>query len=132
MKLPSDLKILETIYETYHKDYAAFYKDEKTRESKIYVPINCKEIAQTLKTDHDIIFGRLYYHLEKLYGYKHDDGVKVPFFALKVGNDKNCINFPLMASVLAGLQQQHSQFIWATVISLFSFIVSCIALVKSW
>ena len=130
MKVPSDLEILECIYKKYYEEYRSFQREDKTRSSKIYVPINCKEIAQQLNTDNDIIFGRLYYHLENLYGYKQDDGTSVHFFANAIKeNEIHCINFPLMASVLAGMQEEHKKFTIATGVSIIALVVSIISVV---
>ena len=54
------------------------------------------------------------------------------FFALSLERDgskeKHCINFPLMSSVLAGLQHENSRFKLTTWISIIALIVSCVAL----
>lgn len=123
MKLPSDRQILECIFKKYKHD---FVNDsvEKPRSSKIYVPIDCKSIAHELKTDPDIVFGRLYYHLEQKYGYKQSDGARVHLFALKVGNDPKCVNFPLLASVLAGLQEEKRRYLITHAIAVIALIVS--------
>jgi len=108
MKLPSDRQILECIFDRYKGEFAKF-DVQKGRGSKVYVPIDCRLIAKTLNTEHDLVFGRLYYHLEKKYGYERPDGVKVHFFALKAGKDFRCVNFPLLASVLAGLKEEQGR-----------------------
>lgn len=128
MKSPSDLKILKTIYKMYYKEFENFTTGgQNTRKSKVYVPIDCKKIAKKLNVDSDIVFGRLYYHLQEKYGYKRDD-IGVPFFSLKVGNEERCVHFPLLASVLAGLEEEHSKIRWATWLSATAIVVSLIAL----
>lgn len=110
MKSPSDLKILNTIYKMYYKEFETFTLGaENKRVSKPYIPIDCKLIARKLKVDGDIVFGRLYYHLQEKYGYNRDDGSKVAFFTLALAGDRHRINFPLMASVLAGLEEESSK-----------------------
>ncbi len=131
MKIPTDLDVLNTIYDLYHPDFVAFEKGDGSRETKIHVPIDCKKIAKKLKVDPDIIFGRLYYHLNKQYSYKQPDGSNVSFFALKIGNDSKCINFPLMTSVLAGLRQEKRRFWIGTTIAIFALMVSIISLTIS-
>ncbi|MCS2609287.1 hypothetical protein [Halomonas dongshanensis] len=131
MKIPTDLEILNTIYRMYYSDFSAFERGDGSRASKIYVPIDCKEIAGRLKVDPDIVFGRLYYHLEKRYGYKKDDGSNVHFFAFKVGSDSKCVNFPLMTSVLAGLRQEKRKFWIGTAIAVLALIVSTVSLTVS-
>ncbi|WP_218418286.1 hypothetical protein [Alteromonas lipotrueae] len=131
MRIPTDLEILNTIYRMYHSDFVAFERGDETRASKIYVPVDCKKIAGELKVDSDIVFGRLYYHLEKQYGYKQNDGSNVHFFALKVRNDPKCVNFPLMTSVLAGLRQERKRFWIGTAIAVLALIISTVSLTVS-
>lgn len=129
MKPPSDLKILNVIYKLYYEEFKNFAQEsdvQNGRVSKIHVPIDCKMIARELGVDSDIVFGRLYYHLEQKYGYKRDDDNKVAFFSLGVGPDRHCVNFPLLASVLAGLQEESSKFKWATVLSFIAVLISIV------
>lgn len=131
-EIPTDLKILDAIYELHHEDFVSFMSDETRRDSKIYVPIDCKKIAGRLKVDGDIVFGRLYYHLEKKYGYRRDDGTVVHFFDSRVGNDVHCINFPLMTSVLAGLRQERKNFWISTATALAALFFSLLSLGSDW
>ena len=130
VKLPSDYKILECIFEKYQEE---FLKENSTpsRSSKIYVPIDCKLIADELKTDRDIIFGRLYYHLEEKYGYTRLDGSKVKLFALQIGNDTKCINFALMTSILAGLREEKQRHLLTQGVAVAALILSAISLIVS-
>ena len=130
-QIPTDLKILDAIYRRYYNIFAKYTKGDENRSAKIYVPIEIDQIAVDLKVDTDIIFGRLYYHLEHKYGYKQDDGSSVHLFSLRVGDDRHCVHFPLMASVLADLQDQsrkHSIAIW---ISAGFLLLSAVSLVIS-
>lgn len=124
-KIPTDLEILDAIYEFHHDDFISFGPGEKNRETKIYVPIDCRKVAEKLKVDGDIVFGRLYYHMEKKYGYRRDDGSVVHFFDSRIRNEVHCINFPLMTSVLAGLRQERKNF-WV------STAIAVVALISSW
>lgn len=129
MKPPSDLKVLRSIYKTYYREFEAFKLGAvNNRKSKVYVPIDCKLIAGKLKTDGDIVFGRLYYHMQPKYGYTNSDGSKIAFFSMVVGPDNKCVNFPLLSSVLAGLEEENSKFKWATVLSTLALVVSVAAL----
>ncbi|MCH5651192.1 hypothetical protein CCL20_16270 [Pseudomonas syringae] len=126
---PSDRKILRTIYKMYYNDFCAFTIDgPNNRESKIYVPINCERVAKKLKVDKDIVFGRLYYHLQQRHGYKKEDGTLVPFFSLGVGKDIRCVNFPLLDSVLASLHADHAKFLWSFSFSTAAVVISIISL----
>jgi hypothetical protein len=125
---PTDLELLNAIYERYYEIFKSFSKDSPDRESKIYVPIDCVALAAQLKVDGDIVFGRLYYDLENRYGYVKDDGTKVHFFAHQVGKDRHCINLPLLASVLAGLRHENKRYIQTTWISALALIISVLSL----
>ena len=129
--LPTDLKILNAIYEHYYETFVSFSKSDKNRSSKIYIPIDIKTLAEDMGVDPDIIFGRLYYDLDQKYAYKQEDGSNVHFFTLKIGDDRHCVNFPYMASVLAELREKNRKYRIATTIAIFSLFVSVIALLLS-
>jgi len=123
--LPTDVKILNVIYEEYYDTFISFSKNNSDRSAKNFIPVDIKLIAQKLGVDVDIIFGRLYYHLEQKYGYKRSDGTKVAFFTLQAGVvDINCINFPYMASVLAKLRDREKKQSIAKNIAIFSLIIA--------
>ena len=86
--------MLNAIYDRYYETFASFARDEPSRSAKIMVPIDIEALARDMDVDPDIIFGRLYYHLEKKHGYRRDDGSMVHLFALKASEDHHCINFP--------------------------------------
>jgi hypothetical protein len=67
-KIPTDLKILGVIYDNYYNTFRDYDDANKTRSSKIYVPVDIALLAKALDIDVDIIFGRLYYHLNEKYG----------------------------------------------------------------
>ncbi|WP_230850558.1 hypothetical protein, partial [Vibrio harveyi] len=62
-KNPTDLELLECIYNHYRAEFALYDSDETIRAGKVYVPIDCKLIAGKLGADPELVFGRLYYHL---------------------------------------------------------------------
>jgi hypothetical protein len=131
MKIPTDLKVLSTIYKLYYEEFKNHSREpdiENGRQSKIFVPIDCKMIAKELDVDGDIVFGRLYYHLEKKHGYTRSDGSNVAFFSLMVGADRHCVNFPLLVSVLAGLKEDSSKFQLSTWLSAFAVLIAAVAL----
>lgn len=130
-KSPTDLQILDSIYERYYDVYAAYSEENGSRSSKIYVPIDIPKLAKDMGVDVDIIFGRLYYHLNQKYGYKQDNGSHVYFFTPKAGGDSNCINFPYLASVLASLRDESRKYRVATWIAVCSLILSIVALLVS-
>lgn len=130
-KLPSDRKLLQEIYARYPGRFSDYSETNPTRASKVFVPIDIPAIAAHFKTDVDLIFGRLYYHLQEKYGHKRPDGVAVAFFTPVAGQDRNCVNMPLLAAILAGMQEEHSRHLWALGISIASLIVSVVALTLS-
>ncbi len=121
--IPTDLELLNAIYYRYYETFARYSDDESSRSSKIFVPIDIDQIANSMKIDSDIIFGRLYYHLEEKYGYKQEgSGSTVHFFAMAVGKDHHCINFPYAASVLADLRNENRKFQISTSIACLLFL----------
>ena len=130
-KNPTDLKILQAIYDRYYDTFRAYPDGSRGRGSKILVPIDVKEIAGSLDVDPDIVFGRLYYHLNDRFRYKREDGSRVEFFALAAGDDRHCVNFPYLASVLADLQNQNRKYLITTVIAGFSLIIAIISILIS-
>ncbi|MEZ1316906.1 hypothetical protein QIW53_12850 [Pseudomonas fluorescens] len=135
MKTPSDLKVLDIIYKRYYEEFAnhSLEKDvQNGRRTKIFVPVDCKMIAKELNVDSDIVFGRLHYHMQHKYGYTNEDGSKVAFYTPIAGEEQRCVNFPLLASVLAGLQQENSKFLWATMMSGIALAVSIAVPLAGW
>jgi hypothetical protein len=122
----SDRLMLKNIYSLYLEEFKKF--DESNRVNKIYVPIDCKLVAKKLNMDTDIFFGRLYYHLEKKYGYKQADGSAVNLFCLEIDGDRHVVNFPLLSAVLAEQEQSFIRFSAPIVLSLVALSVSLIAL----
>jgi hypothetical protein len=134
-RLPTDLEILNTIYEEYYEEYEKFDRGQSTRKIKVYVPLDIAKIAEKLGTEKDIVYGRLNYHLNKKYSYKKDDekGSKVLFFAHTEMTDdpeleKDHIQFPYMASVLADLRQEHGKAWRAYRLAVASLIISLVSL----
>lgn len=125
---PTDLQILEEIFRRYYSDFSAYSTESPNRATKIYVPINILELAEHFGIDGDIIFGRLYYHLESKYGSIQPDGARICFFILKAGEDKHAVQFPLLASVIADLREARKKHLIATWLSVAALIVSAISI----
>ncbi|HAU0215230.1 TPA: hypothetical protein JBF21_07050 [Legionella pneumophila] len=124
LKLPSDYQILKAIYKLYLKEFINYSNKEKARDNKVYVPIDCKKIAEHLNVDPDMVFGRLHYYLTDKYSYKKNDGSMVYLFTTFELKEKNCINFPLMTSILAGMYQDKLRFNLSTWVSIGGAILS--------
>lgn len=126
--IPSDRKILKKIY----NDYFKIYKDKETeREAKIYVPIDVRRVARELHTEGDIVFGRLYYFIGPKYHYKKDDGMEVFLFMWATENEHHLIHFPMLAAVLAGLDEEYRWNFWAIGIAISSLTVSTVSIIMS-
>ena len=115
---PTDSEILKKIHDRYYEDFCSFDESNKSRSTKIYVPVDCAALAGEFHADTDIIFGGLYYHLDKKYGYTQDDGVRVPLFSMRVGGDAHLVHFPLLSAVLAELELSHFRFILPLTLSM--------------
>jgi hypothetical protein len=87
-----------------------------------FVPIDIDAVASQLGTDGYIVFGRLYHNLDPKYAPPKEEGKPTKhLFSGVVGDEVNCVNFPMLEAVLAGLWQQHSRdqlALWAAVFSL--------------
>src|SRR6185437_6906692 len=127
-KLPTDLQILEDIYKSYYPVFELFTKETPDRSSKNYVPIDIKQIARHFDIDADIVFGRLYYYLDKKYGFVQSDGTKVPFFTVQAGKDRHAIQFPLLSSVLAQMREERNKHLWGITLSVIAIIISAVSL----
>jgi hypothetical protein len=121
--LPTDLRLLDAIYRSHVAAFSEFSEENKTRGTKIWMPIDIEALAKRFGTDPDMIFGRLYYHLNG----KHRQPMKdetLEFFQLRVGPDRHCVNFPFLASVLADLREERRRFVVATRIAALSLVIS--------
>jgi hypothetical protein len=99
-----------------------------SRQTKVFLPIDIPAIAAELGVDVNSVFGRLYFHLDPQYAEPEDAARNRPrksFFTPRLGPDvegeTNCINFPFLEAVLAGLWQQRNRdrwTFWIAVVSL--------------
>jgi hypothetical protein len=135
-KNPTDLEMLQRIFDDYHETYVAAQLDP-TKEDKIHVAIDFFRLGESLGCDPALLFGRIYYHLEKKYGYVKKEQTdtqpeeRVVFFGLAVGQQLRCVNFPYMTSVLAQLQDEDRKYTGGRDISIAALCVSCFAVVIS-
>jgi hypothetical protein len=124
---PTDLELLNAIHDRYYDAFASYDPQHPSRDSKNYIPIDIKEIAKQFGVDSDIVFGRLYYHLEQKYGYRLDDNSHVHFFAPRIGKDIHCVHFSYLSSVLADLRDENRKYRLATTIAIISLFLSVIS-----
>ncbi|SNS43932.1 hypothetical protein SAMN05421640_0146 [Ekhidna lutea] len=135
MKLPTDIQILEKIYKAHKNDFEQYENDNSIRDNKIFVRVDLLKIAQELKVDKDIVFGRLYYHLNHKFNYQNAGNSHVKLFINRgdYGKDEKGheINFPYMTSILAGMQYERRKYQMATIIAIISLAVSTISVTIS-
>lgn len=126
--IPTDEILLATIYKRNLKAFSDWSEENKTRVTKIWVPIDVEWLGKKFGCDPDLIFGRLYYHMNEKYGSKTGDGQDVNFFNMRLANDRHVVNFPLLTSVLADLQDSRKRFIISTRVAALSLVVSSISI----
>ena len=126
--IPTDEHLLTHIYRTYLKTFSDWSEENKTRVAKIWVPIDIDVMSKKYRCDPDLIFGRLYYHMNEKYGSTTGDGQEVNFFNMRLANDRHVVNFPLLTSVLANLQDERKRFIISTRLAALSLVVSAISI----
>lgn len=131
--LPTDLQILDAIYERYYDTFRTYGNPGGAlpRGSKAFVPIDIEQIAADFNVDRDIVFGRLYYHLDQKHRYRQDDGSLVSLFTLEAAGDRYCVNFPMLSSVLASLRDDQRKHRGALAIAIASLVLSIVSIIVS-
>ena len=135
-RVPTDREILETIYSGYEVKYKEVSSglDSEASDNRIYIPVDLAAVAAELGVDGNLVFGRLYYYLDRRYAYRSErDGAWTHLLWLRFDRPegRHWINFPLMTSVLAGLQEDHHRVQWTRRLAVGSFAVSFAALALS-
>jgi hypothetical protein len=127
---PTDFELLKAVYELHRDEYRA-----TGPAAPIFLPINIPQIATNLGVADQIVFGRLYYHLDLKYAQEPDPAAgrtaRKSFFAKQVGDLVNAINFPLLEAVLAGLWQERRRNLWVSTTAVVSIGISIAALIVS-
>ncbi len=122
----TDLKLLETIQKEYANDYIKNMEDANNgvRNTRFYIPIDCQKVAKKMKADGEIVFNRLYFHLNNKYSYKDMNDNPVYFFVFEIDGLKHCINYGYLCSVLADLKDKKFKENLALSFSIISIIIS--------
>jgi len=123
MKKPSNITdriLLKRIYDLYYQDFCNLQKTKNT----IYIPIDCVFVGESLGIEPQIVWGRLYYHLDKKYSFKQENDSWVKLILLANDEGKNPIHFPLLSSILAELEQSYYRFTLPIYISSFALLIS--------
>ncbi len=130
--LPTDLEILDEIYERYHDEYVNFKGKTAQRPAKNFVPIDVQAIANALRVDADIVFSRLYYHLQEKHAIDEKNRVGgapggVSFYMKYDGG--HLVNFPLLTSVLAALRDDERKYRNDRLLSIVAIAISVVAII---
>ncbi len=123
-KLWTDRYVLQCIFDMYRSSYPGAKTASCSRENDPYVSIDVAAIARKLDCNPELLFGRLYYHLDRKYRYKQEDGALDALFHIQVGDKRHAVQFPYLASILAGLNQEFRRQWVPLGVSLFSLGVS--------
>ena len=62
---------------------------------------------------------------------KQDNGAIVELFFLNFQNKGPAVRFPFLASILAGLEEEHSKVFWSIVFSVTALVLSLISLASN-
>jgi hypothetical protein len=112
LRPPSDFRLLKAIHEHHRADYIA-HAGGSLRGRSVFVPVDIPAVARSLRSTEDVVFGRLYYHLEQRYGEEKRAGEpRKAFFTPVAGDMRNCVNFPVLEAVLAGLWDDRNRDRW--------------------
>ena len=125
----TDREILQCVFDIYRASYLGDRGETGKLENSVYLSIDLAEVATRLNTDSHLLFGRLYYSMDKKHRYTQDDGRKVHLFAPVVGSERNCVNFPYLTAILAEQRQENWKYRLTLTLSIAAVILSIIGLV---
>jgi len=129
---PTDFELLRAIYAQHEHEYGHGKVTPAGQKTEVLVPIDIPAIAAKLGVDVASVYGRLYYHLDRLYGEEPQPGrPRKAFFAPRAGQEQNCVNFPLLEAVLAGLWQERRRNLWTSALAVASIAISVASLIVS-
>jgi hypothetical protein len=126
--LPSDRAILKRIYQMYEVEYPGSPEDGTRGENDPYLSIDIPSVAKKIGCSPEMLFGRLYYHLDQKHRYKQDDGSVVPLFYMKLGDKRHAVHFPYLAAILATHEQEHRKHLWSISLSVLALVLSVASL----
>ena len=127
--LPTDREILRCIFEMYESAYPGKESDEVRGKNDPYLPIKVTEVASHIGCSSEMLFGRLYYHLDAKYRYTQDNDAQVHLFSMKVGSEMHCVNFPYLAAVLAGKNEEHKRQLWSLWVAIAALVLSMASII---
>ena len=129
-RLPTDRDVLMCIFEMYKDKYPGEKIGVKGANDP-FVPIDVRAVASRLKTKPELLFGRLYYHLDAKHRYKQGNGAEVNLFLLNVENKGHSVHFPYLASILASHNQEYRKQFVSIAFSVLALLVSVASLITN-
>jgi len=128
--LLTDRQVLRCIYDMHLQSYPGPELPNGKHENDPYVPISVRKISAKLGCTPQLLFGRLYYHLDAKYRYKQDGGAEVHLFTPKVGGKMHCVHFPFLVATLAEHDAEHRRFAWTLWLSVVALVLSSASVVS--
>lgn len=114
--------------------YEAAYPGEANGGKGIndpYVPVDLWAVAAKLNTKPELLFGRLYYHLDTKHRYKQSSGAWVGLFLLNIENKGHSVHFPYLSAILAGHDQEYRKQFWTVAFSILALVLSMMSLITN-
>jgi hypothetical protein len=127
-RLPTDRDVLRCIYSMYGSSYPGTKPGQVRGENDPYVPIDVRAVASHLETQPELLFGRLYYHLDAKHRYQQEGGASVHLFLLNVQDKGHSVHFPYLSDILAGHEYEHRKLFWSMVFSVSALLISLASL----
>lgn len=113
----------------YESAYPGVVPGQIRGENDPYLPVDLNAIAHKLNCKPEILFGRLYYHLDAKHCYKQDSGASVHLFHINIQDKGHTVHFPYLTAILAGHDQEYKKQLWSTAFSVLAIALSVAALV---
>jgi hypothetical protein len=129
-RLPTDREVLSCIFEMYESAYPGETNGGKGVNDP-YIPVDLWAVAERLDTKPELLFGRLYFHLDAKHRYQQNDGAWVNLFHLNVANKGHSVHFPYLAGILAGHDQEYRKQFWSMAFSTLALVLSVVSLVMN-
>lgn len=126
-KIPTERQVLRSIYDMYLPQYP--FQPEKGTLGQVMIPIDVEAVAKQLGTDKYLLFGYLNSYLDHKYRHRTGENSFIHLFTPVVGDMRHAVNFPYLAAILAGHDQEHSKFAWSLGVSLIALALSVGAII---
>ena len=127
-KIPTERQVLRCIYDMYLCEYP--FQPEKGPIGQVMLPVDMEAVASRLGISKYLLFGYLYTYLDHKYRHKTGENTFIHLFAPVVDDMRHAVNFPYLAALLAGHDQEHSKFAWSLGVSLVALALSVGAIIS--